>query len=879
MNEILIRPSVPKKQARGGRYNGGSFSYASTVYSASSSDSVTSQDISSSTLSGTWQSSDSWSNYDDDAGIVLSDSGSESDNIAETINNSDSTTTQVSDVSSVYQAGGFSGGSYQLGSFSLSQSSTDTTSIDNVDNYSSVDTGSGSGDTVIDGYTEYLGNSTYSDSSSGGRSVVATYVNGSSLSQGGSFSNGSYGLSNYAFSANQSSNVNSSESATNTDNSSGSNQCQSYSGGSSGSVSANDVSSSSGSLSQQGSYGNGSFTLSAVSYSGSGSDSFSNTSSDSSHWSGGYSGTSSTSDNASGNSSYTESATGCYSNGSYSLSSVSLSGGSTGSYTIGSSRSQTLNGVSSSESSTDVLQESESLYQTGTSQAGQFSTASYNYSDSSSETTTASAQAPSSSSSETQVATVSTQERGSGTSGTETLTASTSNNYVNNGTAGTGSSSSSTTTQPNLPNAPVSLAAPDATSVAGANGEASGTGTASGAGSSSNGAPVGASPSLNVVQTTDQWLSGQGWTAQQATDQGASKAATSSSGQMGAGNQGVAGSLIASAATTSNGYSANASVETAATPSSSGSVLGQLWSGFKSYLSDNGVSDLLEGRWDDAIVKYLSYQTGGLSTQLLTSQWFGSTLDTTDRFFAGWSDNLTGGLSTKARTAMYGELATRNHTGTAFQVGQVFGFVNNVGLIFVNPCSLGSVASTGFRALNMVQGVGSLSNAWGDFQQGNYGSMALNLLGAAGNLGSLLRACFAAGTPLLTPTGSKPIEQFRVGDLLLSRSEDDPEGRLEAKAVEEVFVRTARIMRLGVRGQLIKTTAEHPFWVKGKGWLSAAELQVGELLSSHDGQWVAVEAVSDNGDYEPVYNVRVADYHTYFVGTVLSVKNLDHLDA
>jgi len=36
-------------------------------------------------------------------------------------------------------------------------------------------------------------------------------------------------------------------------------------------------------------------------------------------------------------------------------------------------------------------------------------------------------------------------------------------------------------------------------------------------------------------------------------------------------------------------------------------------------------------------------------------------------------------------------------------------------------------------------------------------------------------ACFAAGTPLLTPAGSKPIEDFRPGDRLFSRSGGGPE--------------------------------------------------------------------------------------------------------
>ena len=41
----------------------------------------------------------------------------------------------------------------------------------------------------------------------------------------------------------------------------------------------------------------------------------------------------------------------------------------------------------------------------------------------------------------------------------------------------------------------------------------------------------------------------------------------------------------------------------------------------------------------------------------------------------------------------------------------------------------------------------------------------------------LSNACFAAGTPLLTADGAKPIEQFKVGDMVLSAPEDDPNAR------------------------------------------------------------------------------------------------------
>jgi Pretoxin HINT domain len=128
------------------------------------------------------------------------------------------------------------------------------------------------------------------------------------------------------------------------------------------------------------------------------------------------------------------------------------------------------------------------------------------------------------------------------------------------------------------------------------------------------------------------------------------------------------------------------------------------------------------------------------------------------------------------------------------------------------------------------------------------------------------QACFLAGTPLLTPDGGKLIEEFKIGDEILSRPEHDPAAEVTTKRVEEVFVRTGRIMILRVQGRDIGTTPEHPFWVRHAGWTPAGELKPGMELSTHDGRWVPVDAVRDTGEYQTVYNLRVSDYHTYFVG-------------
>jgi hypothetical protein len=207
----------------------------------------------------------------------------------------------------------------------------------------------------------------------------------------------------------------------------------------------------------------------------------------------------------------------------------------------------------------------------------------------------------------------------------------------------------------------------------------------------------------------------------------------------------------------------------------------------------------------------------------------------------------------------------------------------------LDSCGLGIIPGVGLMVVGLDQIVTGVAN-WGSeikapsvfeylgysgaktlgFSEGTsqvIGSITPAALSLAfSGLGAYLTACFAAGTQLLTPEGSKAIEEFKVGDLLLSRNENWFEGPVVAKVVEEVFVRTAQIMELRVGGRVIKTTGAHPFYVAGKGWQAAEILEVGEELSTHNGWWMKVEEIHHSGKYEPVYNLRVADFHTYFVG-------------
>lgn len=127
--------------------------------------------------------------------------------------------------------------------------------------------------------------------------------------------------------------------------------------------------------------------------------------------------------------------------------------------------------------------------------------------------------------------------------------------------------------------------------------------------------------------------------------------------------------------------------------------------------------------------------------------------------------------------------------------------------------------------------------------------------------------CFAAGTPVLTPEGEKPIELLKVGDYVLTRDEHNVEGDVQPKVVEETRHGHANILELHIGGRIIRTTELHPFFVQGRGWIPAGKLKAKDRLSTNRCDWVEVDKVLETGSAESVYNLRVADHHTYFVGS------------
>lgn len=63
-----------------------------------------------------------------------------------------------------------------------------------------------------------------------------------------------------------------------------------------------------------------------------------------------------------------------------------------------------------------------------------------------------------------------------------------------------------------------------------------------------------------------------------------------------------------------------------------------------------------------------------------------------------------------------------------------------------------------------------------------------------------------------------------------------------------------------------RTTDDHPYWVKGMGWLPVAQLSAGMQLSTGDGHTLQLVEVRVTGKVETTYNIEVADWHTFLVG-------------
>lgn len=126
-------------------------------------------------------------------------------------------------------------------------------------------------------------------------------------------------------------------------------------------------------------------------------------------------------------------------------------------------------------------------------------------------------------------------------------------------------------------------------------------------------------------------------------------------------------------------------------------------------------------------------------------------------------------------------------------------------------------------------------------------------------------SCFAAGTPVATLSGPRPIETLCVGDLVLSQ--DVTTGELTYKPVLGTTIRPAMMMlklTIGEHDESIQCTPHHLFWTNRAGWEKAEDLAAGSYLHGVRGA-VPVWTI-EPGKVAKTYNLIVDEFQTYFVG-------------
>jgi|GEM_PF-1300477 len=121
---------------------------------------------------------------------------------------------------------------------------------------------------------------------------------------------------------------------------------------------------------------------------------------------------------------------------------------------------------------------------------------------------------------------------------------------------------------------------------------------------------------------------------------------------------------------------------------------------------------------------------------------------------------------------------------------------------------------------------------------------------------------------------SKPIEKIHAGEYVVTRQEQTGETRVQ-QVVRPTVRHTGLVLSLGLADaksgkmvETITTTREHPFFVEGRGFVPAGGLAVGNAIVTRAGPCLVVKSIQWKRRSEgyTVYNLVVAQDHTYFVG-------------
>jgi RHS repeat-associated protein len=281
----------------------------------------------------------------------------------------------------------------------------------------------------------------------------------------------------------------------------------------------------------------------------------------------------------------------------------------------------------------------------------------------------------------------------------------------------------------------------------------------------------------------------------------------------------------------------------------------------------------------------IDINTGQIAQRLDYDAWGNVLLDTNPGFqpfgyVGGLYEPSTGLIRFGARDydPHTGRWTAQDPIGHASQDTNLYTYVYNDPINHIDPSGL---------FLNFLVGCAvsaSIEIAWQMLIDGkslaciDWTSVAMEALGGCGGgfsvskLAKMLRntfGCnsFTSDTLIQSENGLKPISEIQVGDKVLSYDE-----RTDTTLYQSVMgliqgEQRYQLIKLTLdSGESIEATAEHPFYIKGKGWNPASSLKVGEALQLHNGTTVVIKEIETSVRIEKVYNLTIANTHNYFVG-------------
>ena len=127
-------------------------------------------------------------------------------------------------------------------------------------------------------------------------------------------------------------------------------------------------------------------------------------------------------------------------------------------------------------------------------------------------------------------------------------------------------------------------------------------------------------------------------------------------------------------------------------------------------------------------------------------------------------------------------------------------------------------------------------------------------------------ACFVAGTKVLTQDGYKNIEDIKVEEYIYAMNLDTNKYELK-KVLQKFNSLTSEIYKIHVADHIIETTSRHEFYIIDKGWIRAAEIKVGDKLSSKENIDTTITKIEieELNERLPVYNMEVEGHHNYLI--------------